>query len=125
MRVSSLAASAVSVALLTGAAPADALSLRRAVEPPPPAFAAGPPLGGPAHEKTFSDPFQLQTYCNAFLGRPPHGYYQACFIPILHEIVLPDARAWPSAAERQALRAHEWAHARGWRHERPVTASAY
>jgi hypothetical protein len=122
----SLARAAVAVALAVSPARAvRALEGQRAVEPPPARYASGPTLYGATRERTFSDPFSLQHYCDFYLGRPPSGYYQACYIPALDEVVLPNERAWPSGAERQALRAHEWAHARGWRHPRLTTASIY
>lgn len=123
MRVHVPAAACLAAAWLTGAAPAQALSLVRAVEPPPPQFASGPTLSGHTRERDFDDPFALQRYCARFLGAPKRGYYQACYIPVLDEVVLPDAQAWPSRAEREALKAHEWAHARGWRHPAVTTAS--
>ena len=125
MRLIRLFAFVASATCPIAALDAQALTLGRAVEAPPARFASGPPLFGPTHERTFSDPFDLQRYCNLFLGRPERGYYQACFIPTLNEVVLPDAHAWPSRAEREALRRHEWAHARGWRHSEVGTASVH
>ena len=87
-----------------------------AVEPPPARYASGPTLQGATREQTFSTPEAVQAVCNRFLGRPRQGYYEACYIPALDLVVLPDKHAWPSARERAELRAHEWAHARGWRH---------
>jgi hypothetical protein len=121
-----LASAALAVVLAVSPAPAvRALERQRAVEPPPARYASGPTLYGATHERAFSDPFALERYCDFYLGRPSRGYYQACYIPALDEVVVPDARAWPSGAEREALRAHEWAHARGWRHPRLTTASTY
>jgi hypothetical protein len=97
---------------------AQAFTLGRAVEPPPPLYTSGPTQYGATVERTFSDARQLQAFCNFYLGAPPPGaYYQACYIPAMDTVVLPDARAWPSARERAELRRHEWAHARGWRHD--------
>jgi hypothetical protein len=120
-----IAAIAALVYLTTFAVQARALSLNHAVQPPPARFASGPTLYGQTRERTFSDPFALERYCAFYLGRPPRGYYQACYIPALDQVVLPDARAWPSRTERALLRAHEWAHARGWRHPALATASLY
>lgn len=104
---------------------AEALTANRAVEPPPARYAEGPSLYGQTRERTFSRSEEVQRVCSFYLGRPARGYYQACYIPAMDLIVLPDARAWPSAREREALRAHEWAHARGWRHPAPATGSVY
>jgi hypothetical protein len=124
-----MAALAAFVSLTTFAVQARALTLNRAVEPPPARFASGPTLYRQTRERTFSDPFALERYCAFYLGRPPHGYYQACYIPALDQVVVPDGRAWPSRAERETLRAHEWAHewahARGWRHPALATGSIY
>ena len=94
----------------------NALTLVRAVEPPPARYASGPTLSGVTRELSFSTPEAVQAFCNRFLGPPRRGYYEACYIPALDLVVLPDKHAWPSARERAELRAHEWAHARGWRH---------
>lgn len=101
------------------------LTFVRAVDPPPPQFASGPTLTGRTRELSFSTPEAVQAYCNRHLGYPPRGYYQACYIPALDLVVLPDRHAWPSARERAELRAHEWAHARGWRHGAPAAGSAH
>ena len=95
-----------------------------AVERPPPQYRSGPTQYGETRERTFSDPRRLQAFCNFYLGPPPRGYYQACYIPALDLVVLPDRRAWPSAAERAALREHEFAHARGWRHDLGVRVAS-
>lgn len=102
---------------LFGARPASALTPGRAVELPPLQYASGPTQYGATVERTFSDPRRLQAFCNFYLGPPRGGYYQACYIPAMDMVVVPDHRAWPNARERAALRAHEWAHARGWRHD--------
>lgn len=88
----------------------------RAVEPPPPQYASGPPLTGRTVERQFDGSFALQALCTRHLGPLVHGYYQACYVPALDEVAVPSKKAWPSAKERAVLRAHEWAHARGWRH---------
>jgi hypothetical protein len=103
---------------------ASGLTAVRAVEPPPSQYASGPTQYGATVERTFSNPEELEAFCNLYLGRPASGYYQACYIPALDTVAIPDKRAWPSAREREALREHEWAHARGWRHGLLTTASA-
>lgn len=103
---------------------AAAFTFVRAVQPPPAQYASGPTQYGHTTEKTFSTPEALQAFCNFYLGRPANTYYQACYVPALDLVVLPDAHAWPSARERQELREHEWAHARGWRHPMPLATAA-
>ncbi|MDB5448009.1 MAG: hypothetical protein JWQ97_3326 [Phenylobacterium sp.] len=103
--------------------PTRAFTVMRAVEAPPSRYAAGPTITGATREKTFSTPDAVQAFCNFYLGPPRGGYYQACYVPALDLVVLPDKRAWPSAREREELRAHEWAHARGWRHPGMSSAS--
>jgi hypothetical protein len=102
---------------------AEALSPGRAVEPPPVRYASGPTLTGATAERAFSNRDALEVFCNRHLGRPVSGYYQACYVPMLDLVVIPDRHAWPSAREREQLREHEWAHARGWRHAGEGVAS--
>jgi hypothetical protein len=104
--------------------PAAAATWGRAVEPPPAIYASGPTVTGTTRELTFPTPQAVQAFCNLYLGRPASGYYQACYVPVLDLVVLPDSHAWPSATERAELRAHEWAHARGWRHPAPAVTYA-
>ena len=86
------------------------------IEPPPAQFAAGPTQSGRTTERVFEDAKELQAFCNAHLGRPSEGFYEACYVPRLDLVAVPGPQAWPDAASREALREHEWAHARGWRH---------
>lgn len=102
---------------------AAALTPMRAVQPPPAQYASGPTISGVTVERSFADLDRLQAFCNFYLGRPARGYYQACYVAALDVIALPDRHAWPSAAERRQLRAHEWAHARGWRHAASAAGS--
>jgi hypothetical protein len=106
------------------AVPATAFTFSHAVEASPPQYASGPTQDGVVVERRFSSPQAVQAFCNFYLGRPARGYYQACYIPAMDTVALPDEHAWPSKVEREALRAHEWAHARGWRHGALKTASA-
>jgi len=111
------------LAACAGAQQAVALTPMRAVQPPPAQYASGPTMSGATVERSFADLDRLQAFCNFYLGRPARGYYQACYVAALDVIALPDRHAWPSAAERRQLRAHEWAHARGWRHAASTTGS--
>ncbi|MDB5443800.1 MAG: hypothetical protein JWP73_2176 [Phenylobacterium sp.] len=108
---------------LAACADVQQLAPMRAVEPPPAQYASGPTISGVTVERSFADLARLQAFCNFYLGRPARGYYQACYVAALDVVALPDRHAWPSAAERRQLRAHEWAHARGWRHAASATGS--
>jgi hypothetical protein len=94
------------------------------VEPPPARYASGPTQYGDTHERRFAQARDLQAFCDFYLGRPAAGAYQACYVPALDLVVLPAAAAQPDPRVRAELRAHEWAHARGWRHPVLTTASA-
>lgn len=126
-------ASAVLVALALSAAPGAALAKAtpplmtrpiaapptvRAVETPPPEFASGPTLTGKTFELDLDDPFKVSYLCTLALGAtwPPGGYWMGCYNDRMDAVIVPGPGVWPSEAERQALVAHEWAHARGWRH---------
>lgn len=94
------------------------LKLNRAVEPPPPQYASGPTQTGKTWEMILSDPAAVNYICGLQLGEPPQkgGYWMGCYRPDLDAVVLMDPKTWPSKSEYDQLRAHEWAHARGWRH---------
>ncbi|RAK54787.1 hypothetical protein [Phenylobacterium soli] len=90
----------------------------RAVEPPPQEFAAGPTLTGHTYELDLDDVFKVSYLCTLALGPtwPPGGYWMGCYDARMDAVIVPAKGAWPSETERRALVAHEWAHARGWRH---------
>lgn len=90
----------------------------RAVEPPPPEYATGATLTGRTYEIDLPDAFMVSYLCTLALGPawPRGGYWMGCYNARMDAVIVPAKGAWPSEAERQALIAHEWAHARGWRH---------
>ena len=107
--------------LLAAAQPARSLSPGRAVEPAPPAYAAGPTRTGKTWELVLPTVAQVDYLCRLSMGGLPEGagssaYYWGCYQAKLDAVVLVDPKAWPSAREWREARAHEWAHARGWRH---------
>jgi len=113
------AAALAAVALATGAPMrANALTAQRAVEPPPAEFASGPTRTGKTWELVFDDPAKVNYFCSLAMGEPSRkgGYWMGCYRPDLDAVVLMSRAAWPSVREWRELRAHEWAHARGWRH---------
>ncbi|MCR5876463.1 hypothetical protein LRS10_21340 [Phenylobacterium sp. J426] len=73
-------------------------------------------MTGRTTEQLFDRREDVHRFCSEHLSVPSQGVYYACYIPALDLVVLPSARAWPDKAGRKALRVHEWAHARGWRH---------
>lgn len=97
-------------------------SLGQAVEAPPAIYASGPTQTGATREVDMKDLGQLTQVCQAFIhqltGSQMAGgdYYQGCYVPSLDTVFAPAKGAWPSESERQDIIAHEWAHARGWRH---------
>lgn len=93
--------------------------IERVVEPPPMEYTTGPTLTGRTRELDLPDPRQVNTVCTQALGPtwPRGGYWMGCYIGAQDLVVVPARGAWPSEAERQALIAHEWAHARGWVHQ--------
>lgn len=103
---------------LAASADASALTLQRAVKPPPPEFASGPTKTGKTWELIFDDPVKVDYFCSLAMGEPARrgGYWMGCYRPDLDAVVLMSRSAWPSKREWRELRAHEWAHARGWRH---------
>lgn len=103
-------------AALPPTATAATLDLLNGEAAPPPRYLSGPTLTGRTVEVAFDSRKALRAFCNQHLGKPAAGAFYACYVPALDVVAVPSARAWPDAAEREALRAHEWAHARGWRH---------
>lgn len=108
-------------ALLVGAPPAYSFVLVRAVEPPPPAYAAGPTQTGATWEMILPRVEQVDYLCRLAMGGLPAGaaasaYYWGCYNSKLDAVILVARDGWPSRREWKANRAHEWAHARGWRH---------
>lgn len=106
---------------LVPAARSLALSPMRAVERPPDIYQQGPTLTGRTMEFRLKAVAEVDRACRAMLGGLPEGgpgreYYWACYIPKLDMVLLVDPQSWPSHREWEAVRAHEWAHARGWRH---------
>lgn len=90
----------------------------RAVEPPPDQYATGPTQTGKTWEMILKDPAAVNYFCGLAMGEPPQkgGYWMGCYRPDLDAVVLMDPKSWPSRSEYEQLRAHEWGHARGWRH---------
>ena len=103
--------------------PTAALTVGRAVEPPPERYASGPTLSGKTWEMVLKDPAQVNYFCSLAMGEPPQrgAYWMGCYRPDLDAVVLMEKSAWPDASEWDQLRAHEWAHARGWRHAHTST----
>lgn len=93
----------------------------KAVEAPPDQYTSGPTQTGATteHQMTLD---QVGVLCRAFgigYGAPTSAgkpYEMGCYIPQVDWVVLPTKDEWPSSAEWNALREHEWAHARGWMH---------
>lgn len=89
---------------------------------PPPAEYDGRPFDVPGvTERHFDSKAELHGFCmdrlNAVLAA---GHtFRACYIEADGLIALPSRWAVESRKERAELRAHEWAHARGWRHKAP------
>lgn len=92
------------------------LGLINGDEAPPARYLSGPTASGRTVERVFDRRKDLHAFCSRHLGEPPQGRFYACYVPALDVVATPSAEAWPDAAQREALRLHEWAHARGWRH---------
>lgn len=92
--------------------------VERIVEPPPAQYASGPTLTGKTRLIELDDFGAVNARCTALLGPtwPPGGYWMGCYDHGLDAVIVPARGAWPSETERQALIAHEMAHARGWAH---------
>jgi hypothetical protein len=92
----------------------------QAVEPPPEQYATGPTQTGQTTQQDWPLD-QVMYLCRLITGGLPENasssaYYQGCYNPRTDTVIVPEQGAWPSEDERQQLIAHEWAHARGWRH---------
>lgn len=85
------------------------------VEPPPERYASGP-TQVPGTTELRVTPEQANYLCRlaGVWKTEPTGFPVACFNPQTNQVILPDQ--WPSKSELTQMRAHEWAHARGWRH---------
>jgi hypothetical protein len=108
-------------AVLAAAPPARGFSPGRAVEPAPAIYASGPTRTGRTWEMILPSVPQVDYLCRLAQGGLPEGarpgfYYWGCYHPKLDAVILVDPKAWPSQSEWRQARAHEWAHARGWRH---------
>ena len=98
--------------------PLEATPTVRAVESPPLRYAEGPTLTGRTQMLELPDAAEVDHLCSLTLGPAwPKGYWMGCYNGNLDTVIVPAKGAWPSERERQALIAHEWAHARGWTHE--------
>lgn len=89
------------------------------IEPPPPQYATGPTQTGRTTETPNLTPEQVAWLCGQYhteAARQKPGSLVACYAPNIDQVILPAAKYWPSQDELAQLRAHEWAHARGWRH---------
>lgn len=86
------------------------------VEPPPKQYLTGPISSTYLY---LDDPNAM---CSAVLGAIPSkgkeasSKYQGCYIPTSDLIVLPNQNDSMSDRSYLALKTHEEAHARGWRH---------
>lgn len=110
--------------LASNPASAGSLQLLNGDAQPPPEYLSGPTTTGRTTERTFHSRRAVHDFCSRHLGRPAAGEFYACYVPALDVVALPSAGAWPDAAEREALRIHEWSHARGWRHPLRMRAAA-
>jgi hypothetical protein len=112
----------------TATTPSFALTFERVVEPPPAIYAQGPTLTGRTYEIRLDSVEAVDQVCRTLLHGLPQGaykgaYYMGCYNPRLDAVILMQPKAWPSRREWEAIRAHEWAHARGWRHRRDGTGT--
>jgi hypothetical protein len=85
------------------------------IEAPPQQYASGP-TQVPGTSELRVTPEQANFLCHlaGVWKTEPTGFPVACFNPRTNQVILPDQ--WPSGSELDQMRAHEWAHARGWRH---------
>lgn len=89
------------------------------IEPPPPQYASGPTQTGKTTETPNLTPEQVAWLCSLYGTESSHqakGSLLACYAPRIDQVILPAAKYWPSSDELDQLRSHEYAHARGWRH---------
>ena len=114
-----ICASAVIYSLSVAASAAQTsprLKLLNGEDRPPAQYLYGPTATGRTVERAFDSRKSLHAFCSEHLGAPAQGRFYACYVPAIDVVAVPSAKAWPDAAQREALTAHEWAHARGWRH---------
>jgi hypothetical protein len=117
MSISRAAALAAGLFLSAHAGEAQGLRFPPAVEPPPAAYASGPSLSGKTYTLELSSAQAVDYLCRLGLGAPPKkgGAWWGCYRPDMDAVIVPARGAW-AEAERREIIAHEWAHARGWRH---------
>lgn len=104
--------------------PSVRLRLINGDEPPPAQYLRGPTATGRTVERAFDSRKALHAFCSRHLGEPSQGSFYACYVPAIDLVAVPSAKAWPDDGQREALRAHEWAHARGWRHPLRLASNA-
>lgn len=94
------------------------------IEPPPPQYASGPTQTGHTTETPNLTPEQANYLCHVagVWSHEPSGFPVACYNPRTDQVILP--AKWPSQDELDQMRAHEWAHARGWRHNDDGTGTS-
>jgi hypothetical protein len=89
----------------------------RPVERPPAEYRAGQTQTGSTQQLELRDLKAIHDLCRHWNGMAAGTrYINGCYIAGLDTVVVPARGAWPSERERQELIQHEWAHARGWRH---------
>jgi hypothetical protein len=93
------------------------------VEKPPKEYRQGFKKDG-VSERYFDDLKALGEFCRdngvSYGANPPKDpYFKACYVPSLGVVALPSQKANPDPWERKDLRAHEWGHVWGWRHQVP------
>lgn len=89
------------------------------IEAPPEQYASGPTQTGKTTETPGLTPEQVSWLCGHYQAEAAsqkQGSLVSCYVPSIDQVILPAAKYWPSADELTQMRAHEWAHARGWRH---------
>lgn len=93
------------------------LTLREAVERPPAEYSSGPTQSGRTYALELPSAAAVDFLCRLGLGPPPRrgGAWWGCYRPDMDAVIVPARGAWREA-ERRTILAHEWAHARGWRH---------
>lgn len=117
MSILRTAALAATFAIPGLAGDAQALTLRQAVERPPAEYSSGPTQSGRTYALELPSAAAVDFLCRLGLGPPPRrgSAWWGCYRPDMDAVIVPARGAWREA-ERRAIVAHEWAHARGWRH---------
>jgi len=104
--------------VFAGADAAHAFRPNVVAERPPEIYLSGPTQTGKTTEVELDQLAKVDRLCRSWNGAPSGTrYVNGCYIAALDVVVLPAKGVWPSERERQQLREHEWAHARGWRHQ--------